>query len=237
MGREPAAARPRQAPQIRPAGRAAPCPLGDQAAEPVQLPRPRRRLDDRRHHRHHRRRPDPARARLRGLGRRSRTAGARPGSSPRRPILDFFSIQSARYAVKTETYKGVDVTVYYDPQHRLERRPHAAGAEGRARLLPGQFQPLSVPPGADRRVPRHYAQFAQSFAGTFPWSEGSVFIADYRDLQPDRHRHLCRRPRVRPPVVGPSDHRRRRAGGDHAVGDPGPVLGAAGDAAASTGPT
>ncbi|HEY5290252.1 MAG TPA: M1 family aminopeptidase, partial [Caulobacteraceae bacterium] len=26
-----------------------------------------------------------------------------------------------------------------------------------------------------------YAQFAQSFAGTFPWSEGLGFIADYRD--------------------------------------------------------
>ncbi|HEY7852639.1 MAG TPA: aminopeptidase, partial [Caulobacteraceae bacterium] len=34
-----------------------------------------------------------------------------------RPILQFFSIQSARYAVKSQTYKGVALSVYYDPQH------------------------------------------------------------------------------------------------------------------------
>ncbi|HEY5289280.1 MAG TPA: aminopeptidase, partial [Caulobacteraceae bacterium] len=33
------------------------------------------------------------------------------------PILQFFSIQSARYAVRGATYKGVRFSVYYDPHH------------------------------------------------------------------------------------------------------------------------
>ena len=33
------------------------------------------------------------------------------------PILQFFSMQSARYVVKTVPYKGVAISVYYDSQH------------------------------------------------------------------------------------------------------------------------
>src|SRR6185503_1734993 len=33
------------------------------------------------------------------------------------PVLNFFSVQSARYAIKREVYKGVELAVYYDPQH------------------------------------------------------------------------------------------------------------------------
>ena len=96
------------------------------------------------------------------------------------PILDFFSIQSARYAVKTERYKGVDLSVYYDPQHRtnVERMLRAlrVGLDYyQANFSPYQFHQARIVEFPD------YAQFAQSFAGTFPWSEGLGFIADYRD--------------------------------------------------------
>ncbi len=33
------------------------------------------------------------------------------------PILPFFSMQSARYAVARDRYKGVDLAIYYDPHH------------------------------------------------------------------------------------------------------------------------
>ncbi len=96
------------------------------------------------------------------------------------PILDFFSIQSARYAVKTERYKGVDLSVYYDPQHavNVERMLRALKVSldyYQANFSPYQFRQTRVVEFPD------YAQFAQSFAGTFPWSEGLGFIADYRD--------------------------------------------------------
>ncbi|HZZ36055.1 MAG TPA: aminopeptidase, partial [Caulobacteraceae bacterium] len=98
------------------------------------------------------------------------------------PILQFFSIQSARYRVQTERYKGVDLSVYYDPHHpqnvaRMLRALEASLDYYQANFSPYQFRQARVVEFPD------YAQFAQSFAGTFPWSEGLGFIADYRDRE------------------------------------------------------
>jgi aminopeptidase N len=98
----------------------------------------------------------------------------------KRPILGFFSIQSARYAVKSVTYKGVKMSVYYDPHHgrnvdRMLRALEASLDYYQANFSPYQFDYVRIVEFPD------YAQFAQSFAGTFPWSEGLGFIADYRD--------------------------------------------------------
>jgi aminopeptidase N len=96
------------------------------------------------------------------------------------PILDFFSVQSARYQIKTETYKGVALSVYYDAQHprnvdRMLRALEQSLDYYQANFSPYQFRQARVVEFPD------YARFAQSFAGTFPWSEGLGFIADYRD--------------------------------------------------------
>jgi len=96
------------------------------------------------------------------------------------PILQFFSIQSARYQVRTAAYKGVDLSVYYDPQHpyNVDRMLTALKASldyYQANFSPYQFRQARIVEFPD------YAEFAQSFAGTFPWSEGLGFIADYRD--------------------------------------------------------
>jgi ABC-2 type transport system permease protein len=97
-----------------------------------------------------------------------------------RPIMDFFSIQSARYAAKTQPYKGVALSVYYDPQHsvnvdRMLRAMRVSLDYYQANFSPYQFREARIVEFPD------YARFAQSFAGTFPWSEGLGFIADYRD--------------------------------------------------------
>jgi len=97
-----------------------------------------------------------------------------------KPILQFFSIQSARYAVKSETYKGVKFSVYYYPKHgenvdRMLRALTTSLDYYQANFSPYQFDQVRIVEFPD------YAQFAQSFAGTFPWSEGLGFIADYRD--------------------------------------------------------
>jgi len=96
------------------------------------------------------------------------------------PILPGFSIQSARYAQKHERYKGVDLTIYYDPQHawnidRMMRSMKLALDYDQANFSPYQFKQLRYLEFPD------YAQFAQSFANTIPWSEGLGFIADYHD--------------------------------------------------------
>jgi aminopeptidase N len=96
------------------------------------------------------------------------------------PILDFFSIQSARYAVRAQRYKGIDLSVYYDPQHarnvgRMLRALRTSLDYYQANFSPYQFRQARIVEFPD------YSEFAQSFAGTFPWSEGLGFIADYRD--------------------------------------------------------
>jgi ABC-2 type transport system permease protein len=96
------------------------------------------------------------------------------------PILNFYSVQSAHYVEKHETHAGIDVAVYYDAQHpyNVERMIHAADAGldyYQKNFSPYQFRQLRFIEFPD------YAQFAQSFANTVPWSEGLGFIADNRD--------------------------------------------------------
>ncbi|MEO7026238.1 MAG: M1 family aminopeptidase, partial [Caulobacteraceae bacterium] len=96
------------------------------------------------------------------------------------PSLPFFSIQSARYAHRTVEHHGVALTVYYDPRHatnvdRMLRALAAALDYDTANFGPYPFRYVRIVEFPD------YDQFAQSFAGTFPWSEGLGFIADTRD--------------------------------------------------------
>ena len=96
------------------------------------------------------------------------------------PINMFFSIQSARYAVRTVAYKGVDLSVYYDPHHPWNvDRMIAALKVGldydQANFSPYQFRQVRILEFPD------YAEFAQSFANTIPYSEGIGFIIDARD--------------------------------------------------------
>ena len=100
------------------------------------------------------------------------------------PILNFFSAQSARYAVSTVPYKGVNISVYYDPQHpwnvgRIQKAMEAGLDYFQANYSPYQFHQVRV-----LEFPAPQGSFAQSFANTIPWSEGIFFIADNSD--PDR---------------------------------------------------
>lgn len=93
------------------------------------------------------------------------------------PILAFFSIQSARYEIATRDWDGVELQVYYDQQHpyNVERMLDAMQASlGYYREHFGAYQfdyaRIIEFPG--------YAQFAQAFAGTMPWSENLGFLAN-----------------------------------------------------------
>ncbi len=96
------------------------------------------------------------------------------------PILDFFSVQSGRYAQRSVRYKGIELTVYYDAQHawNVDRMLHAlqVGLDyDQANFSPYQFRQVRILEFPD------YAQFAQSFANTIPYSEGIGFIIVARD--------------------------------------------------------
>jgi aminopeptidase N len=96
------------------------------------------------------------------------------------PINMFFSVQSARYAVRHQTCKGVDLAIYYDPQHpwNVDRMIGAlkVGLDyDQANFSPYQFRQVRILEFPD------YADYAQSFANTIPYSEGIGFIIDARD--------------------------------------------------------
>ncbi len=96
------------------------------------------------------------------------------------PILNFFSIQSARYKVATRMHNGLKLSVYYHPGHDWNV-PKMLNAMGnaldyyRAHYGPYQFNYARIIefPG--------YASFAQAFAGTMPYSESIGFNANTDD--------------------------------------------------------
>ena len=99
-------------------------------------------------------------------------------------ILNFFSIQSARYKAKRDKWHGVNLVVYYDPHHpyNVDRILHALkvglGIYTKA-FSPYQFRQVRIIEFPD------YAKFAQSFANTIPFSEGVGFIQNSAKIDSD----------------------------------------------------
>ena len=96
------------------------------------------------------------------------------------PILNFYSVQSARYVEKHRMHNGIDLVVYHDPRHGANvDRMLAAFAHGldlyQTAFGPYQFRQTRIIEFPD------YERFAQAFAGTMPYSEGLGFIADLSD--------------------------------------------------------
>ena len=96
------------------------------------------------------------------------------------PILNFFSIQSARYQEKHVTHDGIDLAVFYAPgdQRNVDRMLSAFGLGldyYQPAFGPYQFRYARIVEFPD------YAKFAQAFAGTMPYSEGIGFAADLAD--------------------------------------------------------
>ena len=119
-----------------------------------------------------------------GRPRWSRTAGARSASSPTRRSST--SSRPSRRDTRSSTvnYKGVAISVYYDPQHpwnvaRMQRTMEAGLDYYQANFSPYQFHQVRV-----LEFPAPQGSFAESFANTIPWSEGIFFIADNRDPRP-----------------------------------------------------
>ena len=106
-----------------------------------------------------------------------------------KPIQNFFSLQSAKYAVSKATWTGkaaspVELSVYYHPAHEknVKRMLDAIGQSldvFSAAFSPYQFTQLRVLefPG--------YESFAQAFANTVPFSEAIGFVQNFDDSQKD----------------------------------------------------
>lgn len=99
-----------------------------------------------------------------------------------RPILNFYSWLSADYAVAERERDGINLQVFYHPDHawNVERMLEASEdslAYFSEHLSPFQYRQFRI-----LEFPA-YASFAQSFPNTIPYSEGIGFIADLSDPQ------------------------------------------------------
>jgi Aminopeptidase N len=105
------------------------------------------------------------------------------------PIRNFYSFLSARYAVKKDTWTGKDgkkvaLEIYYHPAHtynldRMMEGTKAALTYCSENFSPYQFRQLRI-----LEFPA-YAQFAQSFPNTVPYSESIGFIARVNESAED----------------------------------------------------
>ena len=99
---------------------------------------------------------------------------------PDAPINHFFSIQSARYAVQRGQVmladKPVDLAVYYQPGHEYNVQRMLDGMKASLLLFNEQFSPFQFKQARILEFPS-YANFAQSFANTIPYSENIGFLS------------------------------------------------------------
>jgi ABC-2 type transport system permease protein len=100
------------------------------------------------------------------------------------PVLNFFSVLSARYAVTRDRWRDVSIEIYHHPAHAYNLERMLRGAKDALEYCSSTFGPYQHPVLRIVEFPR-YANFAQAFPGTVPYSESVGFIARVRDGDPD----------------------------------------------------
>jgi hypothetical protein len=96
------------------------------------------------------------------------------------PIQHFFSMQSGRYAVKSQTHKDVQLSVYHHPGHAYNVQRMLDAMAASIDLFGSAFSPYQFKHARILEFPA-YADFAQAFAGTIPYSEGIGFVMKAQD--------------------------------------------------------
>ncbi|GAA0368513.1 M1 family aminopeptidase [Bowmanella denitrificans] len=96
------------------------------------------------------------------------------------PMVNFYSLMSARLAVKKQQYKGIDIEVYYHPAHHWNVDRMMESVRDSLDYFTEAFGPYQHRQMRIIEFPG-YRSFAQSFANTVPYSERIGFISDLRD--------------------------------------------------------
>lgn len=99
------------------------------------------------------------------------------------PINHFFSIQSARYEVKTDRLGAIELAVYHQPGHDYNVARMLSAMKASLQLFSAQFSPYQFRQARILEFPS-YGNFAQSFANTIPYSENIGFLTKLDD--PDK---------------------------------------------------
>jgi ABC-type transport system involved in multi-copper enzyme maturation permease subunit len=101
--------------------------------------------------------------------------------------MNFYSFISARYQVVREKWNGIDIEVYYHPEHSWNVPRMVQSVKKSLDYYTKNFGPYYHKQARIIEFPR-VASFAQAFPGTMPYSESIGFIADLRD--PDNIDHV-----------------------------------------------
>ncbi len=96
------------------------------------------------------------------------------------PMVNFYSIMSARLEAKKEQYKGIDIEVYYHKDHHMNVDRMIESVRDSIDYFTEVFGPYQHKQMRIIEFPG-YRSFAQSFANTVPYSERIGFITDLRD--------------------------------------------------------
>src|SRR6187397_2426544 len=100
------------------------------------------------------------------------------------PMCNFFSIISARYAVKRDKWNDVNLEIYYHPGHEYNLDRMMQSMKDALSYYSQHFNQFQYRQMRIMEFPR-YASFAQSFANTVPFSEGIGFIQKVSDPEKD----------------------------------------------------
>jgi ABC-2 type transport system permease protein len=102
-----------------------------------------------------------------------------------RPMLNFYAFNSARYEVKKDKWKDVNIEIYYHKGHEYNLGRMISAAKKSLDYYTTNFSPYQHKQLRIIEFPRTGGGFAQSFANTIPFSEAIGFIADVDDENPD----------------------------------------------------
>ncbi len=98
--------------------------------------------------------------------------------------LNFYSFISARYEVARKKWNGVDLEVYYHKDHPYNVDRMLLSMEKSLDYYTKNFGPYFHKQARILEFPK-YQNYAQSYPGTMPYSEGMGFILDLRKVKED----------------------------------------------------
>jgi ABC-2 type transport system permease protein len=91
------------------------------------------------------------------------------------PILAIASVNSARYAVRRDHWKDVNLEIYYQPGHDFDLGRMMDSMKATLQYCSNNFSPFQFHQERIIEFPR-YGTFAESFPNTIPYSEAIGFI-------------------------------------------------------------
>ena len=94
------------------------------------------------------------------------------------PILNIYSIQSARYAVLRDKWNDVNLEIYYQPGHEFNLDTMMQSMKETLAYCSANFSPFQFHQLRIIEFPQ-YGTFAESYANTIPFSEAIGFITKH----------------------------------------------------------